>query len=285
MGRKPTRDGICKLTKIPGRFVDSHLLPKALTRADGLGPGLIQQGNGRTERRLSSWYDKELVTEEGEAILSKYDNWAIPTLRRHRLVWSGWGPLQTLPDFTPFGDTHVGIRQVDFGDEKNAREFRLFLLSLLWRAAATTRPEFAEVTLSSDDLEQLREMVLDGNPEPLWFYPASLVQLSSLGVRHNHAPMALTKTIPTIGGVQGYQEPCFRFFLDGLIIHFSRMSEEEHKHRNLGPLRVGNERTLTLSTVTYEGSAQAENLAIIQMEAVLGRPLVELGRGPFWPKS
>src|SRR5689334_22772129 len=99
------RIGICKLTGMSGRLVRSHLIPNALTRLSRTGSPFIQGGDGEPpERRWSSWYDTQLVTEEGEEILALLDNWAISTLRAHRLVWSGWGPIQTLQEGIAIAD-------------------------------------------------------------------------------------------------------------------------------------------------------------------------------------
>ena len=223
------------------------------------------------------------MVEAGEQILSGYDNWAVAMLRKHRMVWSGWGPMLALSDVTSIPGTPWGMRKIEFEDGEELKRLRLFLLSILWRAAATTRQEFAEVKLPMDDLEKLRTMVLEKKPEPLDFYPASLTQLSTLGRRHNHAPIAFMKQIPALGGEPGYEEPVFRFFLDGLIIHFSRLSIEENAAKDLGPLRVGGANSVTISTVRYEDSAQAQNAVIVMAEAALGRPLHEIPHGPFSP--
>lgn len=284
MGKRAkfSRDGVCKLTGDSGRFVDSHLLPKALTKADGLAPGLVQMGNGRKEKRSSSWYDQHLVVAAGERILAEYDDWAIRVLRRHAMVWSGWGPRISLNDFRRIPGTPWGLRSVSGDDWK---KLRLFFLSLLWRAAATNRPEFNEVEIPPDHLERLRQMVLNGDPEPVAFYAISLTQISTMGIRHNHAPIAFTKIIPSLEeGQAAIEEPTFRFYLDGLVIHFSRLSSEQNEARDLGPLVVGAEDTITLSTVAFENSAQAENLSIVGMEAEAGRPLFEIPFGPFSPK-
>lgn len=275
--------GVCKLTKETGRFVNSHILPKALTRADGLEEGLAQLGRGQTERRWSSWYDSTLVTEAGEKILSDYDNWAIAMLRKHKLVWSGWGPMQALIDIESMAGTPWGIRKIEFENGEELKRLRLFLLSILWRAAATRRREFEEVKLPKDELEHLRTMVLNQNPEPLDFYPSTLTQLSTLGIRHNHTPIAFIKQIPALGGKPPYEEPVFRFFLDGLIVHFSRLTKEKNAALDLGALRVGGANSVIISTVPYENSAQAQNLVIVTTEAALGRPLHEIPQGPFSP--
>lgn len=152
--KKKSRDrqGICKLTHEAGTFVDSHLLPKALTKAEGLGPGLTQIGNGQRKKRKSSWYDPALVTGEGEEILARYDDQAISTLRRQALVWSGWGPRQELAEGRGLGGG-PGIRKLVGEDWK---QLRLFFLSILWRAAATNLEDFEEVKIPEDELETLR---------------------------------------------------------------------------------------------------------------------------------
>jgi hypothetical protein len=238
-------------------------------------------GQGRRERRWSSWYDPALVTEEGEKILAAYDDWAIAMLRKHKMVWSGWGPMQALSDVDTIPGTPWGFRKIECKDEGDFKRLRLFLLSILWRAGATNRQEFVEVDLPSDHLEMLRTMVLNGDPEPLDFYPATLTQLSTLGHRHNQAPFTITKQIPAIGDSPARLEHAFRFFIDGLIIHFSRHSIEENEAKDLGPLCVGGGSSLTISAVPYEDSAQAKNLKIVILESELGRPLYEIAHGPF----
>lgn len=281
VSKKNSREGYCKLTKSYGKFVDSHILPKALTRADGLALGLLQIGQGRKDRRWSSWYDPALVIEEGETILSEYDNWAIATLRKHKMVWSGWGPMQALSDVVPIPGVPWGYRIIKSEDSDEFKRLRLFFLSLLWRAAASDRKEFDEIVLPSDHLEILRKMVLDRVSEPLDFYPATLTQLSTLGVRHNQTPITITKNVPSMGGNPGWEEPAFRFFIDGLIIHFSRLSIEENAARDLSPMQVGCANRLTVSTVPYESSSQAKNLAIVSLESELGKPLPEPPYRPF----
>lgn len=78
--------GICKLTGKNGRFVRSHLLPKALTRPSIRSSHFIQSGHGSPPRiRWDSWYDDELVTREGEDSLTRYDTWAIQELSQLEL--------------------------------------------------------------------------------------------------------------------------------------------------------------------------------------------------------
>ena len=71
MTNKKLRTGMCKLTLTYGKFVKSHIIPEALTETSWGGSPLTQPGpNGRRIRRCTSWYDPQLVTTEGEAILA-----------------------------------------------------------------------------------------------------------------------------------------------------------------------------------------------------------------------
>ena len=262
---KQSKSGVCKLTGAQGKFVKSHLIPKALTKPAIEGGHLIQSGHGRRPtRRWSSWYDCSLVVQAGEDILSALDTWAITELRRHKLVWSGWSkgdPALSAHEHKLIPGTTWGIRQIEGLDP---RRLRLFLLSLLWRAAASDLHEFSEIVLSAEELEQLRSMIVTGSPDPLSFYPVQLIQLSTLGPIHNLAPLAQTKVLPGFGDQPERTVPIYRSYLDGLIAHMHRPSPNDFHPDGLGPLNVGGESRLTVSTVTYEESFQHVNLDAVR---------------------
>ena len=190
--------GICRLTWREGAFVEAHLIPQALTRT-ARRSGLVQVGIGhRPSRKWSSWYDTALVTKAGEDILSELDSAGVAELRRHRLVWSSWQGKQELDGVQlTMPDRGVGARSIQ---NVVGRSLRLFFLSLLWRAAATTRAEFSEIELTPFDLEALRQLVLNRDPGPPSFYPCMLTQLSTLGVRHNNSPIAELIEEPRVPG-------------------------------------------------------------------------------------
>ena len=257
---KNIRTGICKLALNHGVFVKSHLIPLALTMPMPKGLPLIQfKADARSVRRWSSWYDMSLVTNEGEKILTEFDTWAISELRKNKLVWSGWGSNRSLESLhIPIEDTALGIRKIE---GINPKQLRLFFLSILWRAASTTLPEFAEVQLPQHDLERLRLMILSRETEPLSFYPAHLTQLSTIGNVHNHAPIASIMKLSEFSEDAKIKSlPVFRFYFDGLIIHMHRHASDDGYTSTLGNLTVGASETLTLMTITYEKSFQRYNL-------------------------
>ena len=227
----------------------------------------VQYHSGeRPVKRWRSWYDPRLVTQAGEDILSAIDTWAVAELRKHKMVWSGWTnpwEFQQLHKTTP--ETGWGFRKIEGIDPKR---LRLFFLSLLWRAAATDLPEFSEVELQPTDLEELRRMICASTVEPLSFYPASLTQLSTLGVVHNQTPIAEVKHIPSLNSeTPDVDLPIFRFYFDGLIAHIHSQSSDDGHTASLGNLIVGAGETLLLSTQTFESSYQEMNLEFVISES------------------
>lgn len=218
--RQISRDGICKLTQRPGRFVDSHLIPAALTRLSRTGEKAIETGIGRGfKKRPNSWYDSSLVTREGEDILAEIDARGIELLRQHRLVWSGWdGAEDIASEFEPVGPEGQGWRHVHI-EAAEAQDLQLFFLSLLWRAAASTRPEFDEVKLLPHVLEDLRLRVLHREPGAAQDYPIQLFQLSTKGFAHNRTPLLERKRMPQPDNTWGDEVSYVRFYFEGLVAH------------------------------------------------------------------
>lgn len=140
MGRE-RRAGVCKLTGTVDQFVDSHIIPAALTRLGRAGEKRLEAGIGLgKKRRANSYYDGALVTRQGGDILARIDSAAIEELRGHHLVWSGWGPVMRLrADDVVSNNEGPSHRLIPF---EHPTALQLFFLSLLRRAAASSRPEF-----------------------------------------------------------------------------------------------------------------------------------------------
>jgi hypothetical protein len=254
--------GICKLTGKQGRFVRSHLLPKALTRPSVRGNRLIQGGQGsRPKRTWDSWYDDKLVTREGEDILAHYDSWAIQELSRLELIWKSWGPTTSLAEsgIAAPGLPSFGLRKVTC---KNPSMLRLFFLSLLWRSAATKRVEFRDIQLDKGDLNRLQRMVRDGDPEPLDFYPTTLLQIASRGPAHNLGPIAIDRLVDIGDGVM-YRDHVFRFYFDGLI---ARMHRSMTSLKGIEPFIVGCGPVLAVQMQLFDDSFQLGNLGRLVAE-------------------
>ncbi len=269
--QKPS--GTCRLTGDVGPFVKSHILPKALTRSGTTGEPFIQSGKGyEPTRRWSSWVDNDLVTQSGEEILRDLDSWAIPKLREYHLVWSGWKGASSLPSgLDQIPDTPWGYRIVEVDDPQR---LRLFALSLLWRAAASTLYEMSEINMPDPDLIQLTRMVRERDPHPLSFYPVVFTQLSTIGPSHNLTPLAMKLVLPNLGlETDGAVHPIFRLYLDGLTMHFYRPDDQAPEPPWADNIAVGPSSKLYVTTVTFEASFQAQNIDHITKYSAFNYPV------------
>lgn len=280
-----SRQGICKLTADRGKFVKAHLIPAALTERGGPKGPLTQHGQKAPQatRRWTSWYDEQLVTAAGERILATHDNWGISELYRQKLVWGSWGPMLALStsdhrQFSRFmDDPAIGFRRIRIS---NPGRLRVFFLSLLWRAAETFRWEFDEVAIDEPYLSMLRKSVLDSDPNPLDLFPVELIQISTRGVPHNHSPVAMEKTLPSFDDGAPTIVPHYRFYFDGLIVHFDRRTDRPADFAEKSSFYVGCREELTVTTVPYETSFQRSNIEQIIVDELLALERMTIVRMP-----
>jgi hypothetical protein len=217
MSRKG-RTGVCKLTGTSGPYVASHIIPRALTLLSRTGEKYIETGIGLgVKKRSNSWYDYSLVTKHGEDILATIDSGGIEQLRLHRLVWSGWGLDQRLQSDDIVGeDSHQQFRLIPVAQPK---VLQIFFLSLLWRAAATTRPEFKDVCVPESVLEDLTKRVSSKDPGRAEDYPIQLFQIITRGITHNRTPLLEWKHALNMDLAEGPEILYVRFYFDGLVAH------------------------------------------------------------------
>ena len=269
MAGKDSVTGICALTLSQGAFVRSHLIPQALARIEpSNSPIILLKGDeARPVRRWSGWYDEQLVTRAGEDILARYDDWAIKFLRHHRLIWSSWESLSQPPplddNFGPFG-----IRVIE---NVEAEPLRLFFHSLLWRAAASSLPEFNSITLPDADMEILRVSLLTAGPVAEDFYPISLMMFSTAAEAHIWAPETLMMPVIDDQGNQVGERPIFRFCVDGLVVNFRRPVEECNQE-DLADCRLGNSSRLIIHSQPFDGSRQKKAMISDHSAAVARFP-------------
>ena len=263
--------GTCKLTGTVGPFVKSHILPASLTRPAYAGGMLFQHGLGRrAQKRRTSWYDPAMVCTEGEKLLSDLDDWGIKFLRRERLVWSGFGPINrvepeiSLSDLGP--DLHdYGMRNLKVDEAENLRRF---FLSLLWRASVSKLPEMDQVQLSKDDEEKLTSYLLGNAELPITFFPCWLTQHHQVGFPHNQTPTKRVKTFPSVAGSTERSVSIYRFYFDGLVSHFHEIAENDAERIAKSPLTVGFSSELAITCIPWSRSAQLENVLHVARESL-----------------
>lgn len=138
-----------------------------------------------------------MVIRKGEDILSELDDFAVKEFFKHHMVWRSWGNhIQLLELPNPYDvhrlNTHDALQpnlednpvsSYGFRTTKGIDpiKLRLFCLSLLWRAATSDLFEMSEIVLPKEELEFLRNLLVNRDPDPITFYPARVVQLSTRG--------------------------------------------------------------------------------------------------------
>ncbi|BEN40748.1 hypothetical protein PTR23_11190 [Serratia nevei] len=261
--KKIVREGICKLTLKKGKFVESHILPKSLTILSRTGEKTIQVELKRPlKKRFQGWYDNQLCIAEGEYILSQIDDKAIRVLRENFLIWSGW-PADIMELNTPDiimaannNELKYGLRVIKSLDWKPVK---LFMLSLLWRSAASEREEMDSVIIPINFLEKLRIAILNYNSLSANEFPIRLYQISDRGVAHNRTPI-IDEDIIDFGSPIGIKKyTVCRLYLDGLIAYITLDPDENYLENAQAIILGGNDETIVFLH-TYENSRTFENL-------------------------
>jgi len=252
--------GICGLTGENGSFVDSHIVPRAFSKPVIPGqPLIVWRGAAAPPGlRRNGVYDSALVTRAGEDILERYDAWAIDEFRKHSMVWSSWGLRVAVP---PPHDNYGAFGHRIFDDIDPVR-LRLYFTSLLWRAAASKRPEVSQITIAQEDIDRLAASLRSGVPLDDSFYPVTLSQYSTIGSVHQANPIVRLKQMYDNDGNPTFNVKIFRFYFDGFIAHFHIPSDKQAQPLpDFGISGVGNYSRLCVHTIPYEDSFQRLDLA------------------------
>jgi hypothetical protein len=157
------------------------------------------------------------VVRDGENILASIDDEAIEILRSNKLVWSSWGREKILNSGDVVArDSGAVHRLIEF-DSPEA--LQLFYLSVLWRAAASNRPELSDTWIDPIDLEDIRARVAARDPGNFSDYPVQLFQISTLGAHHNRTPLRERKEIADSMSTPKETIDYVRIYFDGLVAH------------------------------------------------------------------
>ncbi|MET3890063.1 hypothetical protein ABIE41_001139 [Bosea sp. OAE506] len=258
--------GRCRLTKSEGKFVRSHLIPRALTKLSPNGEKMLEYGQGldKVILRPTSWYDNELVTDKGESILARYDTRGVNELRRLGVVWSSEGHSDLVHDSID-AESGWGLTRLQ---SDYPEHLRMFFLSLLWRCAASQKFEFADISIPEDDLEYLRFLCLSGNRGNEDDFPTTLIVMSTKGDPHNHTPRRVTYPRPDGAGQSFPAANYFRFYFDGLVVLMGQKPKDADLLAETKNNSVGFDKSFFAMSVPYERSAQRDNLIQIVKSAI-----------------
>jgi hypothetical protein len=187
---------ICPLCRQERQIVRSHIIPEFFLRAvrDDKGRAIAIPGSPRPARLVQQAFMHRLLCKDCEAFLNKEYEAPFLAFWRKAVPTIIWGPiyLLTVPDYA---------------------RFKLFLLSVLWRAGVCLEGAFARVKLGEHE-SNLRQMLLERSPFTMHDFPV----MGPLLLVPNSVQVAFTVVTPFETTWEG--SPGYMFAFGGCLWHF-----------------------------------------------------------------
>ena len=146
--------GICKFCGNEKELIRAHIIPESLYPADENGNRMQFVLDGRGERPKSKLqngeFDTDLVCRECEDLFNTGDNYAKQLLVDRR--------SEVRAKKTEQGATYFEYTDVNY------KSLKLFFISLLWRAHASSRRNFDQVDIGAKHEADIRRMIREGDP-------------------------------------------------------------------------------------------------------------------------
>ena len=167
---------ICKLClKDKSLSKKSHIIPEFMYKElfdekhkyHEFSPQNFMDGDDKMRSKPTGEYESEILCQECDrtVINDRYENYA------NRALYGGHLPPSQRIEVKN-GKNQNGLGLSACSSIEYSR-FKLFLLSILWRASISSRPFFSEVNLGSAHNERLRKMILDSDPGAVHLYPVA----------------------------------------------------------------------------------------------------------------
>lgn len=192
--------GLCKLCLREHTLIKAHIIPEAFFRdmtVDEIPVALFSGTKGVMPKRMPTGpWDAAILCEECEKRFDTWDSYGVEFLRR---------PLTELRLITT-GDRCKVFAPVEF----DYGRFKLFVLSVLWRAHATSLHFFSDVALGPFE-PKLRAMLMAADAGPQEEFGVWVL-------RYEGAPGPVVEP-PTRARPDGVNVYMFHFALHDLSIH------------------------------------------------------------------
>ena len=108
--------------------------------------------------------------------------------------------------YTDVKMTVTHVKKIDY------KKFKLFLLSMLWRASVTTRESFRIVSLRHYE-ETIRQMLYKGDPKERYDFPCIMIAIRA------DVPWASQLIVPPTR-IKQYFRTVYRFLMNGILYLF-----------------------------------------------------------------
>jgi len=137
--------GICKLCNVETDLKKSHILPEFFYSGIYDEKHRILEITDDSERTIQKGLREDLFCQACETKLSRYEGYAATLIR-------------DIPNFqTDSSGRFIYSENIDYSS------FKLFQLSILWRASISKNPDFAQVSLGPHE-EKVHQMLIQETP-------------------------------------------------------------------------------------------------------------------------
>ncbi len=198
---------LCKLCQQDRPLIRSHVIPDAFSRdikGDDVKPPVMISNNPEQhpKRRPGGHYDDGLVCEPCERLFSPWDDYAARFFLN-----------QFREDGQPLNATTSGEVMAYRCDNVDYRNLKLFAISLLWRAAASSIEFCRRVTIGPYE-ERARQLILADDPGAPEYFS---VLINRWVAAPNRQGLLQSQLSPYCARIEGVNE--VKLFLGGAIIH------------------------------------------------------------------
>ncbi len=187
--------GICRFCEKEKKLIEAHIIPLSFYRPfmENEVPRLYSKtGDPKDNRKAPKGeYDKNLVCNDCELRFSPYDDYA------KRFLVDDYERNKKIPE--EFNEEWAIIDSYDYP------KLKLFFISLLWRASATTRLVFEKINVGPYE-QRLKEMIFKSDPGSPNEFPVMLKKF-----KEDWADKGIIQ--PTRFKSDGLN--CYHFFLGG----------------------------------------------------------------------
>jgi len=212
--------GICKLCLKEKQLIKSHIIPEFLYqelfdenhKIFSFNPLEIGTEMARIKRPSSGEWESNLLCSECDTnVIGSYETYASIAM---------YGGLLHQNE-SPIVENFVNQEGIHFTNCKNIdyKKFKIFLLSILWRASISSRQIFSRISLGVHE-EQIRQMLLTGNPGDTMDYPIFLMTYKN----DNTMPNDFIGQPP--GEIKSNGLTVFIFMIAGMVYCFYMNSKE-----------------------------------------------------------
>ncbi len=213
----------CKLCNEDKRLLKrSHIIP------DFMYKGIFDDKHFLAHVDLDEFKKKRLLPNgfyDSNILCKECDNKVIGSLESYSsiVIWGGKSNSNLYPSYqkrlNQLEQKYLHVTNIDYS------KFKLFLLSIIWRASISKQKIFNSVSLGAEHENKIRKMIFEKNPGESNDYPVGIFILTE----NSKSP---TKMISNPIKVKNSNNLSYIFLINGLVINYNIEGADEREFYN-----------------------------------------------------